>query len=285
MSIYKIFPLEVYPKPKSKAQRRKESKTRKCESQMDKCIIPNMSHDWSVISSILSSSKQSDMKVSDIVWELQKAEFQVLSIEPIFRTDLWDRFAKRVGKIRDAYKYPYCPSLGQIDIVFHGTSVRNVESIIKNGFFVPQRFGSEDGCGHESENGQMWGPGIYCTRSTNLAAVYGDDQIIFMCAVIMGRPFRFISDRDCEIPGLRLGYDSHISPDGFELVVFREDQIVPLCVLHIGESEEPQWGHTYRRYERVDEEEVDELCQPSNRYVKCRDNTLAELEMLKLEMW
>jgi Poly(ADP-ribose) polymerase catalytic domain len=285
MSVYRIFPLEIHPTPKSRAQTRAGAKNQKREIPSSLFDSTDLEDDWSVISSLVNLSRQNDLKISDVIWELQKTDLKTLSIEPIFRSDLCQRFVERVRKIRDTYKYPYCPSLGQIDIVFHGTSIQNVESIIKNGFFVPQKYG-EDGCGHESTNGQRWGPGIYFTRSTELAAVYGDYQIVFMCAVIMGRAFRFQSYRGCEIPGLRIGYNSHISPDGREGVVFSEDQIVPLCVLQIRESEDMLSG-SYWHYERADEEEIGEMCrQQSNRYMKCRGNVALQLEkMLELEMW
>ena len=79
-----------------------------------------------------------------------------------------------------------------------------------------------------------------------------------MCAVVMGRQFRFRNKWPRRVPGLRRGFDSHVSADEFEGVVFREDQILPLCVLRIKDTEGFEWWET-EEYERVDEEDIDEM--------------------------
>src|SRR6202022_2350379 len=112
-------------------------------------------------------------------------------------------------------KYPYCAEQGQFDIVFHGTETRNIPSIIRKGFLLP----SDQ---HEIEHGDVWGAGIYFTRFLNLAADYGNDETLFLCATIMGRKYRCEKYRRNNIPVLPRGFNSHVSPCGKEGAVFCE---------------------------------------------------------------
>jgi len=208
----------------------------------------------------MKASRSPDKTFSEIVWQLLKFEYHTISIEPIFRPDLLHRFLTRVDNFREKYQYPDYPSYSQIEIVFHGTSPKNIPGIIQQGFLLPLPLDAEVEGQHCSEHGQKWGPGIYFTKSHGLAAAYGDHEVIIMCAVVMGRQFRFgHSYRGRRgVPGLRRGFDSHISADRLEGAVFREDQILPLCVLTLSEAEEFEWWET-EEYERVEGEEIDEM--------------------------
>jgi hypothetical protein len=215
--------------------------------------------DWSLISSFVKGSRSPETTFSEIVWQLQKFGYHTISIEPIFHPNLLHRFLERVDKFRKIYQYPHYPSYSRIDIVFHGTPVKNIPNIVQQGFLLPHLLDAEVAEEeHSSEHGQKWGPGIYFTKSHDLAALYGDDEVIIMCAVVMGRQFRFRNPYPRDVPGLRRGFDSHVSADGLEGVVFREDQILPLCVLSVKETEGFEWWET-EEYERLEGEEVIEM--------------------------
>lgn len=210
------------------------------------------------------------MTISDIVWHLQKAGYQTVSIEPIFREDLMQNFIERVNKLRQTYQDTHYPTYSKIDIVFHGTPIENVPSIIQQGFLVPHPFDSEIDGEHVSEHGQKWGPGIYFTKCIDLAAVYGDGESIIMSAVVMGRQFRFKNTAPRKVPGLRRGFDSHVSADRREGAVFREEQIVPLCVIRIRETDDFEWFET-EEYVRAEDEETEELlCERLYKYQQYR---------------
>lgn len=124
-----------------------------------------------------------------------------------------------------------------------------------------------------SEHGQKWGPGIYFTKCLDLAALYGDGESIIMGAVAMGRQFRFRDAAPRKVPGLRKGFDSHVSADCREGAAFREGQIVPLCVIRVKETEGFEWFET-EEYVRAEDEEIEELlCERLYKYQQYRGDT------------
>jgi len=271
MSVYHIYPQEKQTPPTSRAQRRKLAKTPRIDRPWSPSPDADLSDDWSILSSMFKASRQSDLTLSDIVWQLEKEKLRTVSIEPIFRLDRWQRFEEKVRKLRETFQCPYSPSAGQIDIVFHGTASENNASIVENGFLLPQKEGEEDDeSGHESEHGQWWGAGIYFTRFVELAADYGNWENIIVCAVIMGRNYRFTSwkrkgRRDTI---LKRGYHSHVNPNRHEGCVFDVDQIVPLVVLRL---QDLCTGMRRVSFERADEEDLEEMkSQEGYRYQRNR---------------
>jgi hypothetical protein len=148
----------------------------------------------------MKASRSPDTTFSEIVWQLLKSEDHTILIEPIFRQDLLHRFLAQVDNFREKYQYPDHPSYSQIEIVFHSTAPKNIPGIIQQGFLLPLPLDTEIEGQHcskifgeyrQSKHGQKWGSGIYFTKLHGLAAAYGDREVIIMCAVVMGRQFRF----------------------------------------------------------------------------------------------
>jgi hypothetical protein len=76
-----------------------------------------------------------------------------------------------------------------------------------------------------------------------------------MCAVVLGSNHR--CHEKCPYQPTKSGYDSHMSPNSAEWVLFDSSQIVPLCVLHLRPlRSSPTWVVNKRS---VSEKEYDEL--------------------------
>lgn len=58
-------------------------------------------------------------------------------------------------------------------------------------------------------------------------------QKLIVCAILMGRRRHMDSTRRLD-PTVAEGYDSHVSPNSLEYVVFNSAQVLPLYVLHLG---------------------------------------------------
>jgi len=56
---------------------------------------------------------------------------------------------------------------------------------------------------------------------------------IFVCAVMRGKPYQCDGAKREKYTGLEQGFDSHISYNQCEWIVFDEERIVPLCLLWI----------------------------------------------------
>lgn len=107
--------------------------------------------------------------------------------------------------------------------VWHGSSKANIANIILNGFRLPS---------HAS----AFGAGIYFSKQSCKSLNYGDE--LLLCVVAAGRSMQVTS------PDSSLNYET-ISANGYhsvehqagahynhhELVVYREDQVIPRCVV------------------------------------------------------
>ncbi|KAG6841036.1 hypothetical protein C0991_002498 [Blastosporella zonata] len=148
---------------------------------------------------------------------------KLLHAEVVLRKDLRARFLnmrKRIQQtatrhISDRRKKDAAwDEFGKEEIVFHGTPRHNVGSIVRSGFVVP---GERTVQGEEVEVrcGSTWGK--------------------IVCAVIMGRR-RVLGAKHRRVAAIEEDFDSHVSPSKYEYIVFNSAQILPLYVLHLGES-------------------------------------------------
>ncbi|EHK19231.1 uncharacterized protein TRIVIDRAFT_225100 [Trichoderma virens Gv29-8] len=130
-------------------------------------------------------------------------------------------------------------------LTFHGTSLRNVRSIIRNGFLLPGKVA--DGKRIESpRSGIAFNRGIYSSQSAAYAMSYASGQReqtplgmlpsmrLFVCATVMGRTYAAKSDNKLgSVHGpLVSGYDSHF--DGrYEYIIHEERAMLPCFVIHL----------------------------------------------------
>jgi len=212
-----------------------------------------ISDDWDLIDYMLENSNLPHLRLQDIVRNLDSQKAWVQNIEPVVRLDHLHSFLNSVVKLEAGITDPY----RGWDIVFHGTLRSNVTSIIQHGFRLP-------GQGkHTSRFQSDWGPGIYCSPFGTYSYPYGHQwdktsQImldpercvtIFVCAVARGKPFQCDVAKITKYTGLEEGFDSHISHDQCEWIVFDRQRIVPLCLLWITRGRKEWFWETHERVE------------------------------------
>jgi hypothetical protein len=198
--------------------------------------------------------------------------YRILHVEPVFRMDLVTRFRRRQKKMMDEillfsyYRLRECVS-GKIiptgssrdnkrglaeeickpRVSFHGTQRHVIPSIVRHGFIKPgDKAGNED---IEVRCGASFGVGIYSSPWSEYSLFYANmsdgspqktrpEDIpglrLIVCAVLMGRALQVTRDdtrRTTEIADKTA--HSHVSPNGFEYIVFDAAQIIPCYVLHL----------------------------------------------------
>eukprot|EP01080_Neovahlkampfia_damariscottae_P002732 gene2732-3927_t len=120
-----------------------------------------------------------------------------------------EKLAKRHGFLLESMK----PLL-----LFHGTSPKNMENIIKTNFLI-SKVGSTTDMGY-------YGKGVYFSEypGTSISYSHGNPYL-FLCLVYVGKAYKMQN----VVTGCSLtkGYDSHISPCGSEVVIFDTDCILP----------------------------------------------------------
>ena len=121
----------------------------------------------------------------------------------------------------------------KIKICYHGTLKKNHKSIIQSNLMIPKSLDSG-----------LYGNGIYMSPDYKIAKCYSSNSQVFVCLSLPGKRYqarRFIRYRenDYGVP-LKKGYDSHISPDGKELVFFDPCQLLPCYLIHTDKVHEVQ---------------------------------------------
>lgn len=124
-------------------------------------------------------------------------------------------------------------------LLYHGTPLRNIETIISNNFDM-----SKPGTGMSGHIGR----GIYFSNMAEQSIYYclkekylgtETDFIILVCKVELGKCCELVrSSETCDCSKIQ-GYDSHSTPysqgmkHGNEYCLFDSDQILPICRLHL----------------------------------------------------
>lgn len=109
---------------------------------------------------------------------------------------------------------------------FHGTTSQAMAPIVRTGLVVP----GDKGVRHRTDVG-WYGAGIYLSPSAALSLSYASAGKLFVCAALLGRSHR-MAGIECGC-ACKKGYDSHLSPDGSEWVLFQASQVLPVYVLHV----------------------------------------------------
>lgn len=207
------------------------------------------------LSSIDDSSRDLlGISIQDIVAGIP-GEFRVIHIESIIQDGLLYRFNQYRSSLADTLKtedvkslwnkLPFSSRLRQRNrngirheevvtdmftprVVFHGTPVQNIASIVRSGFL--------DG------DHNMWNQGIYTSQSAAYALSYAEGQELrtplgklpsmrlIVCAAIEARTY--IGDSLSVHSGLQDGYDSHF--DGsYDHIFFAKEGLLPCYVIHL----------------------------------------------------
>jgi hypothetical protein len=102
--------------------------------------------------------------------------------------------------------------------MFHGTSEVNMENILKTNFLI-SKVGSTTDMG-------WYGRGVYFSEfpGTSISYSHGNPWLL-LCAVFVGKTYKMMNvQTGCSLVE---GYDSHISGDGSEVIIFDTDCILP----------------------------------------------------------
>ena len=93
-------------------------------------------------------------------------------------------------------------------LLFHGTTVSNIEDIINNGFnldSVPQQRTTDN---QQRKKGSVFGRGIYLTTLPGMALMYGNG--LLLCKVLLGNRETFVPTGRGEVPQLAAESDSRL---------------------------------------------------------------------------
>lgn len=125
---------------------------------------------------------------------------------------------------------------------FHGTSEASIQGISATGFKMPNdlkkmQTGKKGGAAKKTEkvtflDDGFFGAGLYFSLYSDYALFYSEERgssQILLCKVLTGRAFKCSDRMDGE--GLQKGFDSHYSPQGNEIIVFRGDQVLPRYII------------------------------------------------------
>ena len=206
------------------------------------------------------------LNLADIALHYWRSGLVITAIEPVFRSNLLNRFIEAGKTLYSERHTSSLPSYGKWDIAFHGTPSKNIIPIVQNGFWLP---------GYNGYKGRFagnWGKGIYCSPSGMYSVRYGhknywhntspeDTVAIFVVAVLRGRPYRVNDDMVGQYSGCMEGYDSHVDVGRtgceWEWIVFDSARIIPLCLLWVKRNSPGDWDwseyayHSSRRYPRA----------------------------------
>lgn len=130
---------------------------------------------------------------------------------------------------------------------FHGTSEASIQGISATGFKMPAdlkkaqtvKKGGAKKAASTPPGGKVtflddgfFGAGLYFSLFSDYALFYSEERgssQILLCKVLTGRAFKCSDRMDGE--GLQKGFDSHYSPQGNEIIVFRGDQVLPRYII------------------------------------------------------
>jgi aprataxin and PNK-like factor len=128
---------------------------------------------------------------------------------------------------------------------FHGTSEASIQAIAATGFKMPDELKKLQK-GKAAKKGDKvtflddgyFGAGLYFSLYSDYALYYSEERgssQILLCKVLTGKAFKCPDRMDGE--GLKKGYDSHYSPLGNEIIVFKGDQVLPRYIITFEQRE------------------------------------------------
>ncbi|KAL8572703.1 hypothetical protein ACOMHN_049832 [Nucella lapillus] len=154
--------------------------------------------------------------------------YQVTKVQYVVNSTLVKKFKAGREKLKktrgEDMSYPV---LG-----FHGTDESNIVPICESGFRMPGESAFK-----EKTDAGWYGAGIYFSEYPSYSMDYIDGaERLLLCQVLPGKVY------DCteikEGSKLQKGFDSHMSPDKKELVIFNSDCILPNYIVHYTSASE-----------------------------------------------
>jgi len=118
-------------------------------------------------------------------------------------------------------------------LLFHGTAVANVDSILKNNFSLDQSPKQEQGSNRKKK--ELFGEGIYFSEMPAVSLMYGNGLVL--CRVILGDCETFTPLHSTVQPDIPAHFDSREvkARDGSGVihVVKRPAQVLPYCIIQL----------------------------------------------------
>ena len=118
-------------------------------------------------------------------------------------------------------------------LLFHGTAVANVDSILKNNFSLDQSPKQEQGSNRKKK--ELFGEGIYFSEMPAVSLMYGNGLVL--CRVILGDCETFTPLHSTVQPDIPAQFDSREvkARDGSGVihVVKRPAQVLPYCIIQL----------------------------------------------------
>jgi hypothetical protein len=210
-----------------------------------------------------SQTARSNMKIKLLKIIQPQVDF---SISDIVQDSYWwrDVESKFFNSLSGISQYPLCSlqlfqrfddfrnQLGQktqVLFVYHGSTSHSLQAIAKNGFLKPEMLDSMANPVPTLDPG-YFGRGIYHGFAADYAIHYAEyykksDQIL-LSMVLPGRSYTVKKGGEKYGKACEPGFDSHVSPESKEIVLFQSEQILPLFIIRFKRipnaaiAEEPQ---------------------------------------------
>jgi hypothetical protein len=153
--------------------------------------------------------------MSSVNYSPDQAAYSVGEVEYIVNPKVVKDFNQ--GKLDLSKKHDFLVESMKPVILFHGTTEQNMENILKTNFLI-EKIGSKTDMG-------WYGKGFYFSEYPGLSMGYSGHSYLLVCLVYAGNAYKMANiNTGCP---LQQGYDSHISPDGSEVVIFNPKNILP----------------------------------------------------------
>ena len=182
-----------------------------------------------------------------IARRLADTNVKILHSELVLNPCLVSRFEKMSNFLsQEKYARVKKVDYASIEVCFHGTQRKFIPNIISRGFVKPGDVMNDNGDILQIRCGSSYGQGIYTSPDPRYSMSYSDysegdfgrlpGEKLIVCGILRGRPYTFNEfNRKCTSP--YDDFDSHVSPSGFEYVVFNSAQLLPLYVLHVSSGD------------------------------------------------
>jgi hypothetical protein len=191
--------------------------------------------------------RQIDFSISDIIqdsywWRDVESKFfnslsgisqyRLRSLQVIRNKQLFEQFNN------------YRDQLGENNqtlFVYHGSTPQSLQSIAKNGFFTPDMLSDTISTLDQGYFGRGIYQGFAADYAIHYAEKYKQSNEVLLSMVLPGRSYIVKKGGEKYGKACETGFDSHISPESKEIVLFKSEQILPMFII---------------RFERIPNKEV-----------------------------
>lgn len=126
-------------------------------------------------------------------------------------------------------------SNAQVLYVYHGSSPNSLQAISRNGFLAPEMCATLAHQAPKQLDPGYFGRGIYhgfaADYAIHYAESYKNSDEIMLSMILPGRSYTVKKGGEKFGKTCEPGFDSHISPENKEIVLFKSEQILPLFII------------------------------------------------------